>query len=43
MTDLDVGVVAHGVVLALHPAVHAEGRGCAVRHHGVHVVGLGQA
>ena len=41
MTDLDVGVVAHGEGPALHPAVHAKGCGGAVRDHGVHVVGLG--
>ena len=42
-SHLDVAVVAHGVEVCLDPAVHAEGRGGAVRHQGVGGVGAGQA
>ena len=42
-SHLDVAVVAHGVEVCLDPAVHAEGRGGAVRHQGVRGVGAGQA
>ena len=43
LRHLDVAVVAHGVEVCLDPAVHAEGRGGAVRHQGVRGVGAGQA
>ena len=42
-SHLDVAVVAHGVEVCLDAAVHAEGRGGAVRHQGVGGVGAGQA
>ena len=42
-SHLDVAVVAHGVEVCLDPAVHAEGRGGAVRHQGVGGVGARQA